>query len=104
VTKLYIYRNPNRPVSSEYHTEGGIVIITDDSPREAWETYCAVNGLPKIGDAAEGVTMEPLSELGKIVRDSDGNYIGQVLDDPEEIELAESRPEQVIVFPNAGCC
>lgn len=103
MTKMYVYQSPNRSVTRSWHDGGGILIITDRSPREAWEMYCADNDLPtKDGSYDEGKTVPPLSECGK--RDLvNGEWVTETFE-PEGIKLASSQPERVIVFPNAGCC
>ena len=75
--KLYMWGSLPE-LTDYYHDDGGLVIITDRDPNEAWDSY-APDEYPRKG---------PLREF------------------PEADAIMEvvSDKEQVWVFPDAGCC
>ena len=78
--KVYIYEYVER-ITHSYHDGGGLVIITDRSPLDAYNE--SVKGEGDEGDAS-------------LRRDA--------LPRPDNIIEAVSATERVHVLPDAGCC
>ena len=81
--KLYIYEDRS-PVSTGYHNGGGLVVITGDDPQTVWE---------KSDEYADIVQYR-----GKDAGKADLSQPDRVIDVPD------SEPDALYVFPDAGCC
>lgn len=83
--KLYIYSDVNG-ITDNYHSGGGLVIITDRAPATVWREH--VEALPK----RSGLYPENL----------DPDALGKKL--PDLVVGIDERPERIFVFRDAGCC
>lgn len=77
MTQVYVYEWVD-PVSDNYHTEGGLVIITDRDPQTVWNE-------------------QNLST-------SDGVKPGTLPRPDAVYECTSEAAERVFTFPNSGCC
>lgn len=76
---IYFYRNID-PVTTEFHSDGGLVIITGDDPQEVWDDYCSD-------------------------RDAYQRPFPSTLGEPERvISVSSKEKDGIIIYPNAGCC
>ena len=81
--KIFIW-NDTDPVSSNYHDDGGLLIIASDliRARELWSEY-----------------VDNLDEWGKFEDKSAAH------DDPNHTYFTDPDTEEtVLVFPDSGCC
>lgn len=86
MSKIYVYENLAY-VSTNYHTNGGLVIVTDREPKAAWAEYCLSDTKEGDYEYKDYVKMSK-APLGK----------------PDLVLKVESTEEKVIVFPDSGCC
>ena len=73
--KQYVWKYQN-PITTEWHSGGGLMIITNGSYQELWNKYFHDNGL-------EGLA---------------------TLDEPDFVWNVDATEERIIVFPDVGCC
>lgn len=77
---LYIW-NYMGGVTNSYHDGGGVVIISDKPPREAWDEH-----FPNY-------------------EDKDAGGLGNKYEDPDNhILVADTEEPQLFVFADSGCC
>jgi hypothetical protein len=93
MTKLYVYENVD-PVSTNYHSGGGVVIVTDREPEEAWADY--------VRDAFPITTDD--RNYDRIDKHEQERFFDGLTAPQFIAELAEDTPEMVTVFPDSGCC
>ena len=84
MTIAYIYEDPTFSVSSNYHSGGSVLLITDDDPNAALARLLPYREQSWGGPwgVREGEEFEPTASY----------------------ELANPEPERLFVFPDAGCC
>ena len=86
--RLYIYENIG-PITTNWHSDGGLLIITAADPSEAWRA-----NLQRI--AAEHPSNQVYLDPARIIQD---------LPEPDRvIEVADTEADVVMEFPDAGCC
>lgn len=77
--KAYVYSYPDCALTDNWHSGGGLLIVTDSDPDEAW----------KASPQRELVEKRDAGDLGK----------------PDHVlDVSEDAPDLVLVFPDAGCC
>lgn len=81
--KIYVFEYV-APVTRNYHDGGGLVIITDRDPMEAWR--------------ASELYVDPRKHYGK----ADEADID--LSSPDAVYDVDADEERVFVFPDSGCC
>ena len=86
--KIYIYEDVQK-VTTSWHDGGGVVIITAGDPSDAWRLN---NAKIAAEHSSNSVYLDP-------------KHIVQELPEPDlVIEVSEDTQDDVIVFPDAGCC
>ena len=86
LVKLYIYDDVDG-ITSNYHDNGAVVIITGQNPDDVWTSYAKTEN-----ESDEYHYGEPLNETATVGTE------------PRAFELKDDHEEEVFVFPNAGCC
>lgn len=82
--KLFVWVQVD-PVSSNYHSEGGLMIVAEDlgAAREAMRAYVARWAKRPLPD----------DDLEWLVEAPDREFV-----------VSAATPAEIIVFPDAGCC
>ncbi|WP_067201191.1 hypothetical protein [Microbacterium sp. XT11] len=83
--KLYVFEYV-APVTRNYHDGGGLVIITDRDPLEAWR--------------GSELYVDPRKHYGK----ADWAEADIDLSSPDAVYDVDADEERVFVFPDSGCC
>lgn len=83
--KLYLYDRVDI-VSSAWHKDGGLIIITAGDPQEAYDREVFA---PLVDESWSGVKADDQHALPEPTR---------------VIDLHESEADAVYVFPDSGCC
>lgn len=81
--KTYIYKYLSN-VSNNYHSGGGVVIITDIDPQDEWDEY-ATNVNLSLEDWEDPINKQALPE-------------------PDMSFTCDATEKAVFVFEDAGCC
>lgn len=88
--KMYLYEYVSN-VTTSYHSGGGLVIITDREPLEAWEAHKARLILGEV-DGEDEYDLEDLYDLT------------DELPKPDLVLTVSGAKEKVFTFPDSGCC
>ena len=91
--KIYIYEHLEK-ITTNFHGDGGVVVVTAGDPSEAWRRR------------NERIAAEYGSDDDDLEPDYlDPGYIIQELPKPDRvIEVSADTQDAVYVFANAGCC
>lgn len=82
--KAYVYERVDDCGSGAYHSEGGLLIVTDGYPEDAVSTSVGNRFTVVQGDREEEHFGLPTPTL--------------------VYPVADDEPDRVIVFPDSGCC
>lgn len=81
--KTYIYKYLSN-ITTNYHSGGGLLIVTDIDPQDEWNNYVDVNNYSV--DAWET------------------NFNKFILPEPDMVYECSATEKAVFVFEDAGCC
>lgn len=98
--KLYVYTDVKQ-LTDRWHAGGGLVIVTDRDPVDAYNGDLIVRATNEIQEwewkSLEETLQERTDFVAKLARTE--------LPEPARVyDIPEADTERVDIFPNAGCC
>lgn len=82
--RAYVYQYPDCRLTDNWHSGGGLLIVTSDDPEEVWKAS------PQYRELA-----------GYRHEETEPERLGA----PDHVlEVADDTADLLIVFPDAGCC